>query len=411
LLSLLLITLILMFISPQTRLAVRTFALLPSFFASLPGSPIDLVTPAPRREVVDLAPVDGYVRAHIYRPAHGRNSALVISLGIDPAPPDDPRVVRLMDGLARSGIAAVLIESEALNQDQLFPDLPKALIEGVQFLQRQPYVRTDRVGLFGFSVGGSLALTAAADPAIAEQLRLVEAFGSYATLDDAILSIATRTLDDRGAVRPWQPLADARQHLASALIGGISDSGEAAALRARLVDGTGAEPDPEELSDEGRAIERLMTSRDRAHGRGAARRIAGSIQTRCPVVFSISFNRPYPRPAVHHVRCERPASALHGLSRSMYGGIECRFAVVLFAVCDLSARRSNAWRQPAGSWSRPGRALHARFRRSANAAIRMGNSFRSPVIRRNNERSAAAPLYFICCRCACNDGRGDGGGV
>jgi len=263
LLSLLLITLILMFISPQTRLAVRTFALLPSFFASLPGSPIDLVTPAPRREVVDLAPVDGYVRAHIYRPAHGRNSALVISLGIDPAPPDDPRVVRLMDGIARSGIAAVLIESEALNQDQLFPDLPKALIEGVQFVQRQPYVRTDRVGLFGFSVGGSLALTAAADPAIAEQLRLVEAFGSYATLDDAILSIATRTLDDRGAVRPWQPLADAMQHLASALIGGISDSGEAAALRAWLVDGTGAEPDPEELSDEGRAIERLMTSRDR----------------------------------------------------------------------------------------------------------------------------------------------------
>jgi len=264
LLSLLLIALILMFVSPQTRLAVRTFALLPSFFASLPGSPIDLVTPAPRREVVDLAPVDGYVRAHIYRPAHGRNSALVISLGIDPAPPDDPRVVRLMDGLARSGIAAVLIESEALNQDQLFPDLPKALIEGVQFLQRQPYVRTDRVGLFGFSVGGSLALTAAADPAIAEQLRLVEAFGSYATLDDAILSIATRTLDDRGVVRPWQPLADARKHLASALIGGISDSGEAAALRARLVDGTGAEPDPEELSDEGRAIERLMTSGDRA---------------------------------------------------------------------------------------------------------------------------------------------------
>ncbi len=263
LLSLLLITLILMFISPQTRLAVRTFALLPSFFASLPGSPIDLVTPAPRREVVDLAPVDGYVRAHIYRPAHGRNSALVISLGIDPAPPDDPRVVRLMDGIARSGIAAVLIESEALNQDQLFPDLPKALIEGVQFIQRQPYVRTDRVGLFGFSIGGSLALTAAADPTIAEQLRLVEAFGSYATLDDAILSIATRTLDDRGAVRPWQPLADAMQHLASALIGGISDSGEAAALRAWLVDGTGAEPDPEELSDEGRAIERLMTSRDR----------------------------------------------------------------------------------------------------------------------------------------------------
>lgn len=263
-LSLLFAGVVLLLVSAPTRTAVRTVALLPSFFASLPGSPLNWVTPAPRRDVIELEPVDGFVRAHVYRPPSGRHPALVLSLGIDPAPPDDPRVVRLLDGLARSGLVAVLVESEALNQDQLYPDLPRALIEAVQFAEAQTYVRGDRVGLFGFSVGGSLALVAAADPILQVRLRLVEAFGSYAKLEDALVSVATQTLDAGGRIHPWQPLAEARQHLANALIGGLDDPDEAAALRRWFVAGQPPEPDPAQLSDAGRAIEELLDARDRS---------------------------------------------------------------------------------------------------------------------------------------------------
>ncbi len=257
---------LLLAISPPTRLALRTVALLPSFFAALPGSPLDLATAKPAHEVVDLQPVAGYVRAHVYRPPHGRHPALVLSLGLDPAPPDDVRVVRLLDGLARSGLVAVLIESEALNGDRLAPELPRALVEGVQFAATQPYTRPDRVGLFGFSVGGSLAIVAAADPAIRDRLRSVDAFGSFDTLQDALLSIGTHTLDDRGSVRPWTPNAIASEHLTNVLLNGLSDQTEAAALRRYFVEGDAHALDGVALSAEGQAIVGLLTSHDRASG-------------------------------------------------------------------------------------------------------------------------------------------------
>lgn len=254
-------------VSPPTRLALRTVALLPSFFAALPGSPIDLITARPVHDVVELPAVDGYVRAHVYRPPHGRHPALVLSLGLDPAPPDDVRVVRLLDGLARSGLVAVLIESEALNGDHLAPDLPRALVEGVQFAAAQPYTRADRVGMFGFSVGGSLAIVAAADPAIRDHLRSVDAFGSYDTLEDALLSIGTHTLDDDGSVRVWTPNAIASEHLTNVLLNGLSDQTEATALHRYFVEGDAHALDGVTLSAAGQAIKDLLTSRDRAAGR------------------------------------------------------------------------------------------------------------------------------------------------
>lgn len=254
-------------VSPPARLAVRSAILVPSFFAALPGDPIDWFSARPLHEVVELQDVHGFVRAHVYRPPAGRHPALVISLGLNPAPPDDPRVTRLMDGLARAGLIAVLVQSEAMDNDRLFPDLPTALVEGVEFTMHEEYVRADRVGLFGFSVGGSLALVAAADPSLANRLRLVESFGGYARLDDALLSVATHTLDDDGAVRTWEPLDDAQRHLASALIAGLRDDTEADLLRRRYVAGEAVEIDPSLLSSEGGAIANLLSVRDRASGR------------------------------------------------------------------------------------------------------------------------------------------------
>jgi len=253
-------------ISARTRLAARTLVLLPSFFAVLPNAPIDAATAPPVREVVELDPIDGFVRAHVYRPAHGRHPALVLTLGLGPAPPDDPRVVRLLDGLARSGLAVMLVQSEALDGDRLFPDLPRALIEAVTFALAQPYVRPDRVGLIGFSVGGSLAILAATDPAIRDRLRLVESFGGYDRLEDAVLSVATHTLDDARQVRHWEPDIVAQRHLADALLADLDDQDEAAQIRDAL-DGSAMPPDPAAPSPAGRATYGLLSTRDRAAGR------------------------------------------------------------------------------------------------------------------------------------------------
>jgi hypothetical protein len=277
--SALLAAAILLALSPASRLALRTALLFPSFFAAFPDSPLAALQGAPHQDTVELEPVDGYVRLHVYRLPGGPRPALVLSLGMNPAPPDDPRVVRLMNGLARSGLVAVLVESEALGHDNLFPDLPRALVESVQFVEGQPYVVADRVGLFGFSVGGSLALVAAADPAIRDRLRLVEAFGSFANLEDALLSVATHSLDDGGRVRPWEPDVAAQRHLANALINGLPDQAEQEQLRALFVDPVaGATVDSAGLSDEAAAVYALLSTRDRAEGARLLHRLPALVQ-------------------------------------------------------------------------------------------------------------------------------------
>ena len=137
-------------------------------------------------------------------------------------------------------------------------------MEAVDFATVQPYARAERVGLFGFSVGGSLALVAAADPRVRDRLRWVEAFGSYARLDDALVSVATHTLDDRGVIRRWEPDIAAQQHLANSLIGALTDQTERATLTVRYVHGDqSVAVDPPVLSPEGRAIKALLDSRNR----------------------------------------------------------------------------------------------------------------------------------------------------
>jgi pimeloyl-ACP methyl ester carboxylesterase len=266
----LLAILLLLALSAQTRLAARTALLLPSFFTDIPGTSQRLISATPRRETAELAPIAGFVRAHVYAPPGGVHPALVISLGIGPAPSDDPRVVRLMNGLARDGLVAILVESEALNNDTLAPDLPRALVEGVQYALSRADVRAGHVGLFGFSVGGALATEAARDPALAGKLRVVEAFGGYADLQDAIVSIATRTIDDNGRVMPWSPDDRAVEHLTNALTGALVDPAEAKSLLAHFEDGAALDRDPAMLSPQARAVYDLLSARnDRAAARAA----------------------------------------------------------------------------------------------------------------------------------------------
>ncbi|MER3421115.1 MAG: hypothetical protein C4290_11590, partial [Chloroflexota bacterium] len=86
---------------------------------------------------------------------------MVVSLGVNPAPPDDPRVVRLFRGLARAGLVAVLVEQQALNEDRLTAAAPETIVRAVERVRVLPAVRDGRLGLLGFSVGASLVEIAA----------------------------------------------------------------------------------------------------------------------------------------------------------------------------------------------------------------------------------------------------------
>src|SRR5262249_52561157 len=62
-----------------------------------------------------------------------------------------------------------------------------------------------RIGILGFSVGGSVAIQAAADPRLEGRLALVNAFGSYEDATNLVRAAATRSLAYAGVDEVWEP--------------------------------------------------------------------------------------------------------------------------------------------------------------------------------------------------------------
>ncbi len=139
--------------------------------------PLTWVTGEPQRLWVQWGE-DG--RGQLTLPA-GEEPAptMVLMLGAIPAAVDDPRVVRLTDALARTGFAVLLPLSASLDRGEVTPGEVDRLVEAVLAAPHHPRARADRLVLVGLSVGGSLALRAAADGRIAHDLDAVLALGPY----------------------------------------------------------------------------------------------------------------------------------------------------------------------------------------------------------------------------------------
>ena len=94
---------------------------------------------------------------------------------------DDPRVVRLGEGLAKLGLTVMLLQSEQLDADIVEPGEIDRMVGAFEWLEQQPYAGP-HIGMSGFSVGASLLTVAAADVRIRDRVAVVNAFGGYGSL-------------------------------------------------------------------------------------------------------------------------------------------------------------------------------------------------------------------------------------
>ena len=249
---------------PASAAAVRTVRLMPAFFAMLPVDPSGWLAPGIVAETEELRGEPDWVRLHVWRPADGHYPALIVSLGVNPAPPDDPRVMRLMRGLARSGLIVVLVESLALNEDRLTPAAPGMIVDAYERTVALPQVDGGRAGLFGFSVGAALVEMAAADPRIRDRVVLVESFGGYARLPDVMAAVTTGTIRYGDTVAPWHPDPLAVSVIRKNLIAGVPSPADRETLTRALVTEEAPLPAPEMLSAPGRAVLTFLTNTDPA---------------------------------------------------------------------------------------------------------------------------------------------------
>ncbi len=208
----------------------QVWLLLSEQLPQIPIKPLSALTSKPAHEVVRIETAVGPVVADLFTPAGPRfdlapgapRPALMIALGIHQRESDRPSLLSFAETFARLGYVVLWPRGAAIDAGHSTLEEPETFVAGVQYLAGLAPVDPERISIFGISLGASIAMVAASDVRIANQVHGIVAFGSYYSLTDYILSLVTRTAAptdstvERGgaaptppAAAPWSPSDDA----------------------------------------------------------------------------------------------------------------------------------------------------------------------------------------------------------
>lgn len=225
-----------------TRVGIQTAVMLPSLLGSGPA-PLNLFSDAPRRTAVEYRPgPDGEEPelAELWLPSWAsedeRAGAVLLVLGVNNVGRNHPVVERVAEALARTGVAVLVPDSALLLAGRLDAGEIDGVVLAYETLAARPEVDPERVGIAGFSVGGSLALLAAGDPRIADEVRWVNAFGAFADAETYLSSVAAHAYASGDAIVDWQPSPLAREIYLQFVLDRVADADDRTALDAALSD-------------------------------------------------------------------------------------------------------------------------------------------------------------------------------
>jgi dienelactone hydrolase len=234
----LLAILLLMTAWEPTRVALQTAVMLPSMLGSGP-QPLPLFTKPPQRMSLPYRAVPGGEPdlAELWLPdwasAERPAGAILMVFGVNNLGRNHPAIERVADALARTGVAVLVPDSRTLLEGRLEVGEIGGVVDAFRLLAARPEVDRDRLGIFGFSVGGSLALLAARDPAIAGSVRWVNAFGAFADAATYLAAVSAHGYrGPDGAEVPWTPTPLAREVYLSFMLDQVADDGDREALDA-----------------------------------------------------------------------------------------------------------------------------------------------------------------------------------
>jgi len=201
-----------------TRVAIQTAAMLPSLLDAGP-KPLAIFSETPQRTSLPYrAAEEGQDPdlAEVWLPswasAERQAGAMLLVFGVNNLGRNHPAIERVADALARTGVAVVVPDSRTLLEGRLEVGEIDGVVRAFQLLAARPEVDRERIGIVGFSVGGSLALLAARDPRIASQVRWVNAFGAFGDAATYLSSVSAHAyVDADDEVVPWTPTPLARE--------------------------------------------------------------------------------------------------------------------------------------------------------------------------------------------------------
>lgn len=208
------VAIVLLAVWSPSRVAFQTLALIPTLVEVGPN-PLAFA-PAPTHEVITYTAPDGTeLPADLWLPASASADrpvgAVILVSGINSQGRAHPSLARIGAAMSRAGAGVMIPELPVFFQARVDATEVGRIVASFQRLAQEPEVDPDRIGIMGISVGGSLALIAAADPAIADQVRWVGAFGAYADAGEIMTSVVSHQyrLDDQ--IIDWDPALLVRQ--------------------------------------------------------------------------------------------------------------------------------------------------------------------------------------------------------
>lgn len=300
---------VLISLNRQGRVAVEASIYLPDMVLQVPSPgplrylrPVTWLSDAPTRErvTIEYQSRNGArsIDADLYVPAHGsRRQGVVFSMGAPPLPLDDPRLRRIAEDSARSGVVMLVPFSDRLDDMRIEPEEIDALVAEFQYVQRLPQVDPHRVGFFGASVGGSLALVAAGDPRIADDVDQVVSFGGYFDALDTFGAIATDHIEYGGIDQSWTPRPHAEEVMARQLIDRVDNASDRDLLTRTFIDDEA--PSQEQLTTltpVGRSSYDFLANRDPAD--------VQALIDRLPASAVADLNYLSPRTSIANVKAE-----------------------------------------------------------------------------------------------------------
>ncbi|MGQ9572679.1 MAG: alpha/beta hydrolase family protein [Dehalococcoidia bacterium] len=247
-----------------TRVALTTASMMPDLFVELPVSPLKLTSSEPVKEEVTFNYGSRPVVADLYRPSDGeRHGAVVVVIGAAPRARTDPRAVRLAKSAARAGVVVMIPELKHLLRDEMVPEEIEALVAAFRYLREQEFVDGERLGFLGFSVGAGMALVAASDPRISDDVAFFGSFGGYYDLPDVIAAVTSETITYNDEREDWDPDEKTMSVLRRSLIYYVDEPNDRDILtRIFLEDDAPARQELAELSPRSRLIFELLDNRD-----------------------------------------------------------------------------------------------------------------------------------------------------
>ncbi|HST15607.1 MAG TPA: alpha/beta fold hydrolase [Gaiellaceae bacterium] len=214
---------------PRNRLHARTQALsVLGTTLSLPGA--TAFSRAGRQPALAETTVAGIATTVVGPPGAPPWPALVFMNGATPDGRRHPTVHRLSLALARAGVRVFIPDLTGVAGGELSPATLAQAVAVSRAASSSPETTDERVALVGVSVGGTLALLAAADSQLQRRISVVACVAPFGDLANVMRLATTGTYRDGAVVRHHATPAYLRIGLARSLAAMLADTDSTAEL-------------------------------------------------------------------------------------------------------------------------------------------------------------------------------------